>query len=710
MATYKGIGFDNTNGRTRTGLASDTVAFDGGLSVAGSAAVTGNLTVTGDIVSRGAVDLVVQDNFIDLNFANSTTTSESGGLTIQMNRNSGFTAGTVTTFVAGAAGVSNPTFTYTDAGSSSAFAAGDIVVMAGAAESGNDGLFVVSAVNQASFPQVVTIKGIGTAAVNAATPWAQNQFTADSGDTATAFKTDIFIQLVADGSSAFTSSAGDTFAKGTFLTSFQSNATESQFTADGGYSTVESTLQSAYNGGNQITTASSTDIDIVLASGNFDVTGGGSVNFGATGTDVGGFAVGTSTFDVNATGAITLDGVGASNLTTTGGALTVSGVGLSLAGGNAEIDVTTTGALDINAAAGTLDLTGGLTAALSGGASSITSTSQNLSIATATSGELDLTSAGLLDINAGADLDIDVTGTVDILASTTFSIDSSNGASNVTATSGALTVSTATSGNLILTSAADVDLTAAAELDIGAGSADIDITGGLTIDSAILSIDSTDNSNLTMTAASVDDKTLNIISANTDSGAGNLFLTAKTTSKVVINGADKLLINTSGINLGGSSSTVNTILDQDNMAADSATALATQQSIKAYVDSQAGLSTVALTVGTGGVAARDVVCIGLSGGDAGKAIKADADAIATGNVIGFAESAVAAGSDVVIRTSGNLTGFSGLTAGNKLYASGTAGAVTATAPSGIGDVVYQVGYARSSSEVVIALQFIMEIG
>ena len=658
MATYKGIGFDNTNGRTRTGVAADIIAFDTSLSVAGDAAITGDLTVTGDIVSRGAVDLIIQDNFIDLNFANSTTTAESGGLTIQMNRASSFTAGTVTTFVAGVASTSNPTFTYTDAGSSSPLAAGDVVIIAGATESDNDGIFVVQGVSGASFPQTVTIKGVGTTATDGATPWAQTQFTADSGDSATAFKTDLFVQLVADGSANFTDPDGNTFAKGTFLTAFKANATESSFTADGSYSTVESTLQGAYIGGSSITTESSTDISFELASGNFSVVGGGSVNFGATGTDVGGFAVGTSTFDVDATGAITLDGVGASNLTVTGGALTVSGAGLNLAGGTGEIDVTTSGLIDVNGS-------GGLDMDLSGAASDITSTAQALTIQTATSGTLKLASAALLDLEAGANLDVDVTGTVDILASSTFSIDGT-GASNVTATSGNLTVATATSGNLVLTSAADVDLTATAELDIGAASSDIDITGALTIDSAILSIDSTDNSNLTMTASSSDAKTLDIKALNGGTGNGNLFLTAKTTSKVVIGSDDRLVINTNGINLGGASTTVNTILDQDDMAADSNTALATQQSIKAYVDSQAGLSTVTLEVGTGGVSARDVVCIGLSGGDAGKALKADADAIATCNVIGFAETTVSAGSNVVIRTSGNLTGFSGLTAGTKV--------------------------------------------
>ena len=38
----------------------------------------------------------------------------------------------------------------------------------------------------------------------------------------------------------------------------------------------------------------------------------------------------------------------------------------------------------------------------------------------------------------------------------------------------------------------------------------------------------------------------------------------------------------------GTSTTVTAVLDEDNMASDSATSLATQQSIKAYVDAQVG--------------------------------------------------------------------------------------------------------------------------
>lgn len=49
-------------------------------------------------------------------------------------------------------------------------------------------------------------------------------------------------------------------------------------------------------------------------------------------------------------------------------------------------------------------------------------------------------------------------------------------------------------------------------------------------------------------------------------------------------GGSRLDINNAGVRLGGANSRVTTILDENNMASNSATALATQQSIKAYVD------------------------------------------------------------------------------------------------------------------------------
>lgn len=54
------------------------------------------------------------------------------------------------------------------------------------------------------------------------------------------------------------------------------------------------------------------------------------------------------------------------------------------------------------------------------------------------------------------------------------------------------------------------------------------------------------------------------------------------------NGVSRLNVTNSGMQLGAANARVTTILDEDDMASDSDTALATQQSIKAYVDSATG--------------------------------------------------------------------------------------------------------------------------
>ena len=369
MATYKGVGYDPTSARVRTGTSTDAIEFDAqlnatdslvvtgtatvstNLTVSGNASVLGNLDVAGDIISRGAVNLVVEDNFIDLNFANSTTTSESGGLTIQMNRTTGFTAGTVTTFVAGVNGVSNPTFTNTDGGSATLLVAGDIIVIGGATEASNDGLYCVSAVNQASFPQIVTIKGIGTVPASGSTPFVQTQFTADTGDTATVFCTDIAVWAVADGSVNFKDAGGGTYAKGTFITAYHTDASESDFSANGGYGTASSTLQSAYEGGNEITTGAD-DIAFTLANGDFTVgTEGTGGMFSVDGDGV--FSIATTSVAAGST--ISHTGAANNDLTVqcTAGSLNLKG-GEAIATAVVLEANHTNGGIDINA--GTLGI------------------------------------------------------------------------------------------------------------------------------------------------------------------------------------------------------------------------------------------------------------------------------------------------------------------------------------------------------------------
>jgi hypothetical protein len=64
----------------------------------------------------------------------------------------------------------------------------------------------------------------------------------------------------------------------------------------------------------------------------------------------------------------------------------------------------------------------------------------------------------------------------------------------------------------------------------------------------------------------------------------NYFEFGTDTQNFVTGGSSRMDISNSGLRLGAANSRVTTILDEDNMVSNSATALATQQSIKAYVD------------------------------------------------------------------------------------------------------------------------------
>ena len=84
------------------------------------------------------------------------------------------------------------------------------------------------------------------------------------------------------------------------------------------------------------------------------------------------------------------------------------------------------------------------------------------------------------------------------------------------------------------------------------------------------------------------------------------------------------------LQLNGGGTTVNTILDEDNMATNSATALATQQSIKTYVDAQVTLQDLDITDGTTTIAIDlDSETLGLLGG-------VGINSTASGNNVSFA--------------------------------------------------------------------------
>ena len=175
-----------------------------------------------------------------------------------------------------------------------------------------------------------------------------------------------------------------------------------------------------------------------------------------------------------------------------------------------------------------------------------------------------------IDVSGGSGLDIDVTGAVNI---------DSSSASTVNVTGANLDIKTTTSGDININSVADLDLDGAtvnvnssASMAITAGSTlGITATSGATtlncsgqtlnVDAKLLQLDSTDTTNLTMTASDASDKTLTIAASNGGDGDGLI-----------------------AINADGISGTV--IKDEDNMSSNSATHLASQQSIKAYVDAK----------------------------------------------------------------------------------------------------------------------------
>ena len=121
----------------------------------------------------------------------------------------------------------------------------------------------------------------------------------------------------------------------------------------------------------------------------------------------------------------------------------------------------------------------------------------------------------------------------------------------------------------------------------------------------------------------VDDQinAISTTSITTDSNATNATVSgtgASGTLTITANSNTEVTVTDSGMQLGGSGARVNSILDEDAMGSNSATALATQQSIKAYVDTEIGnISTAAISAGNSSATISD------SGSDGALTVVAD---------------------------------------------------------------------------------------
>ena len=207
-----------------------------------------------------------------------------------------------------------------------------------------------------------------------------------------------------------------------------------------------------------------------------------------------------------------------------------------------EIDLTSAGAIDANAATVTID-TSSTTVMNSVGASGWTNDTGALSLATTTSGTLGLNGVAEVDITAGTVVDVNAaTMTIDTSSTTVMN---SVGASGWTNDTGALSLATTTSGTLGLNGVAEVDVTSGGLMDINAGAnLDIDVTGTYDmLASSTFSVSGTGNSQVNATSGDLTLKTTTTGDVLVSSSDGEVDLTAVTV--VDINGATCTIDTTS---------------------------------------------------------------------------------------------------------------------------------------------------------------------
>ena len=221
------------------------------------------------------------------------------------------------------------------------------------------------------------------------------------------------------------------------------------------------------------------DVDVTGAA---TIDAGGSVSIDAAGATnltttsgtltVSGSAAGElqfgNTLDIDSRGAMTIDSLAA---------VTITGAGVNIAGGSSEVDITTTGALDVNANSLDMDLTD---------SSSITITSseaaEDLTIEQVGANDSSIiiqaagTGADAIKLNASA-------GSIDIDSADNITVDAADDIS-ITSTSadGLITIHSAhVAGQAVLI---DANAHAGSILDVDAGIVDIDAQGAVSIDSS----------------------------------------------------------------------------------------------------------------------------------------------------------------------------------------------------------------------------------
>ena len=794
MATYKGIGYDSTAGKNRTGATGDeieftpstltkpdasgtntvgtalavqsgastgsanggdinfqvsagaasgtavraqstvlAIAFDG-IAVTGDATVSGDLSVTGDIISRGSVNLVIQDPYIDLGVGNTSNTANSCGFSFTMQRGT-LAAEVITTVTVGDGGAFA---TLTSTTSPTGFAANDVLVLSGTS---SDGIYVVNSIAGTT----INLKGQNSTTVSGSLPFAQtNTDAAQSGLTASAIKPDLKILGIADGTANFNDAGGVAYAEGVLLEVFAANAVESDFTGNGDYTPVgesasATTLQQAYDAGASITTDASGDILFTLSADaqGFSVEGSGAGNGDVS---IGG-ATAISSYSINASGAantINSTGQALTVKTTTSGALALtsagtntmtsaSGSALTLNDGVATF-VMTSGSITESAlvnttltGSGTMTLTGGgvskfgddtgtwdfdgagnLTETgmvavtitpsdamtLTAGAASTWSTGAGALTITSAAACTWSTAAGVLTIDGKAGLDLDSDGTNPVNLGTE-------------AVAKTVTIGNAASTKVQI-DAIVVDINGAGTgvtIDaLDAGSIDIGTSAVAASDTSAVNIGTSATARTITIGNDASTKVdVNALAIELDS-AGTVSLNSVTTTEVVAGGNIDMITTGGNVDISTDAVTNNVSITSN------------------FVN----LMRVMTADGTG-YAAGDCL-YGVNSGGNLVVGKANASLAATSQFIGIGLTTKGAGATgkvifggIVRTVTADINFVAATHLGKPVYLSTTAGQISPTPPSASANVIYQVGLCVGSSadrvwEVLLQPRFVMEIG
>jgi hypothetical protein len=720
--------------------------------------IGGDLTVNGDIVSIGVRDVVVTDNFIDLNNGN-IATARAGGLTVQVEgiaaRSQALNAGAGVTFQSiGTSASANARFkvdgidfTTVPAAAADRVAVNDIIQISGLSDAGeNNGLFVVKSI-AAGAGGWVEIKTVGER--NTSTPFVQTEFedaTEDVPSSVVAWSLNIGVMAISDG--GLPAVGGGTVTKGNFTTAYAADADDQAGVGTGfqyGDATAVS-LQEAYNEGATITTAGNTNLALTLASGNFTAAGAGAVNLTPSGA---------SSFTSGA--ALTLTGGAASTWSTGAGLLTLDGAGgVAIAGNAAEVDITTSGAVDINSGAGTwnastFDLTASAASTWTGLSVAIDSTGGALNL-DAVGGGVSITAAQASDFTTAAGA-LTITAAAGSTWSTGSGLLTLDGAGGVAIAGNAAEVDITTSGAVDINSGAGTwnastfDLTASAASTWTGLSVGIDSTGGaLNLDAVGggVSITAAQASDFTCAAGAL---TITAAAASTwSTGAGLLTLNGAGGVAIAGNANEVDITTTGDVDINSmvgmwnatgtdNASPISITLDANNAGSnegridlkaksiiqigDSGTYAGAIISTQHWIDVQrsggfSGTSGEALTAG-------DAVYLKNDGGVA-KLFKADDNhAEANGRIVHGLVTGAAGAAGVAMQVMSlvgsvvatGLTGLAAGTVGDPLFLSSTAGGLTLTAPTASGTTVYRVGYVAGAAtgvggtcEMLFAPQFI----